>query len=75
MAKETKGGDAAFPIQLNYPNGDHTWNSGMTKREFMATQILGALIAHPTLSCDARDAVREADKLINALNEGGRGGS
>jgi hypothetical protein len=65
----TNPGDCAFPC------GTDTTDSGLTVREYIATQICSALCANPgfsTLSTDeqvAWVAVQQADALIAALNQ------
>jgi hypothetical protein len=58
--KPTSSNATAFPSA-----NDQTM--GLTKREYMATHIYVGFLARGK-SCSAEDAVRAADRLIDALN-------
>ncbi|MCS6960619.1 MAG: hypothetical protein RMK91_11290 [Pseudanabaenaceae cyanobacterium SKYGB_i_bin29] len=68
---DTKPTDSAFPFSY-HPEGDN-FAQGMTKREFFALMLMQGLNASNLQFEDiyqkARQAVAEADALIEVLNE------
>lgn len=56
-----------------FPAGpQHTW-AGLTKREWIATQVLAARLSNPNLyEPDLVSVVRLADKLIELCDEMGK---
>lgn len=60
---------AAFPIQASDAQGAFYAEIGLTKREYMATQILAGLMADPRIprSTGPSFAVEMADALLTAL--------
>ena len=61
---------AAFPYQFTLPNTGNQHEEGLTKREWMATILLGNLLVSDNItSIDAlvTTAIETADKLLEKL--------
>lgn len=71
-AVEKTCGESTYPWKAEY-FGRRFASTGMTKREFIATQAMAALIACPHLTCTpqsaALTAVDYADALLAALEK------
>lgn len=71
---KTRPNESAFPwITGDWNEYDPELNEGMTKRELFAAMICAGIQANPegsgSFDAYARDSVKQADALIEALNE------
>lgn len=68
------GHDSAFPWSIGYlDNCAPAMREGVTKRELFAALICAGIQANPegigSFDAHARDSVKQADALIDALNK------
>ena len=62
------GNDLAFPLSTNYEH-----NEGLTKREYMASQIMAALISRGNdIDYSVEFTVQAVDKLLIGLHKNSR---
>lgn len=74
--KTVYGDDSTTPVLLSLPTENmilplHYTSEGLTKREYFAAMSLQCLLAHHSIGSiknSAKEAVRAADALIDALN-------